>query len=47
MAVSFGCQIPSRGSYVDPEALRNVAQRAEHLGFDSVWLSITSSFHKA
>ena len=35
MAVSFGCQIPSRGS---PDSLRKLAHRAEELAFDSVWL---------
>lgn len=39
MPVSFGCSLPSRGPMASPEALRSLAQRAEDLGFDSVWVS--------
>lgn len=39
MAVTFGCSLPSRGPMASPEALRTLAQRAEDLGFDSVWVS--------
>lgn len=39
MPVTFGCSVPSRGPVASPEALRSLAQRAEDLGFDSVWVS--------
>ena len=39
MAVTFGCSLPSRGPMSSPDALRSLAQRAEDLGFDSVWVS--------
>lgn len=39
MAVTFGCSLPSRGPMCSPEALRSLAQRAEDLMFDSVWVS--------
>ena len=39
MAVTFGCSIPSSGALASPENLRALAQRAEDLGFDSVWVS--------
>ena len=39
MPVTFGCSLPSRGPMSSPEALRSLAQRAEDLGFDSVWVS--------
>ncbi len=39
MAVTFGCSLPSRGPMASPEALVSLAQRAEDLGFDSVWVS--------
>jgi probable F420-dependent oxidoreductase len=39
MAISFGCSLPSRGPLASPWALRTLAQRAEDLGFDSVWVS--------
>ena len=39
MAITFGCSLPSRGPMASPEALRTLAQRAEDLGFDSVWVS--------
>jgi probable F420-dependent oxidoreductase len=39
MPVTFGCSLPSRGPMASPEALRSLAQRAEDLGFESVWVS--------
>ena len=39
MAVTFGCSLPSSGPRSSPESLRTLAQRAEDLGFDSVWVS--------
>ncbi len=39
MAVTFGCSLPTRGPMAGPEALRSLAQRAEDLGYDSVWVS--------
>jgi alkanesulfonate monooxygenase SsuD/methylene tetrahydromethanopterin reductase-like flavin-dependent oxidoreductase (luciferase family) len=34
----FGFALPQVGSAVGPEALIRVAQRAEDLGFDSLWV---------
>ena len=39
MTVTFGCSMPSRGPMSSPEALRALAQRAEDLRFDSIWVS--------
>ena len=39
MPTTFGCSMPSRGPMAGPENLRTLAQRAEDLGFDSVWVS--------
>ena len=39
MAVTFGTNLPSRGEMAGPEQLRSVAQRAEDLGYDHVWVS--------
>ncbi len=39
MTTTFGCSVPSRGPMAGPENLRTLAQRAEDLGFDSVWVS--------
>ncbi len=39
MPVTFGCSLPSRGAMASLEALRSLAQRAEDLAFDSVWVS--------
>lgn len=39
MTLTFGCSLPSRGPMSSPEALRSLAQRAEDLSFDSVWVS--------
>ena len=39
MAITFGCTLPSRGSLASPEILRSLAQRAEDLSFDSIWVS--------
>ncbi len=39
MAVTFGTSLPSRGAMAGPEELRSVAQRAEDLGYDHVWVS--------
>jgi probable F420-dependent oxidoreductase len=37
--VSFGCTLPTSGAAADPIALRDLAQTAEALGFDAVWVS--------
>ncbi len=39
MAVEFGVSLPSRGPLASPQSLRSLAQRAEDLSFDSVWVS--------
>ena len=39
MAVEFGVSLPSRGPLANPQSLRSLAQRAEDLSFDSVWVS--------
>ena len=39
MPVTFGTSLPSRGEMAGPEQLRSVAQRAEDLGYDHVWVS--------
>ena len=39
MAVTFGTSLPSRGPMASPENMKSLAQQAERLGFDSVWVS--------
>ena len=39
MPLTFGCNMPSRGPMSSPEALRALAQRAEDLSYDSIWVS--------
>ena len=39
MPVTFGCTLPSRGPMASPNNLRRLAQRAEELSFDHVWVS--------
>ena len=39
MAVKFGTSLPVRGPLASPQALRSLAQRAEDLSYDSVWVS--------
>ena len=39
MAVTFGCSLPTRGPMASPQTLRSLAQRAEDLSYDSVWVS--------
>ena len=39
MSVTFGCSLPTRGPMASPAALRSLAQRAEDLSYDSVWVS--------
>ena len=39
MPVTFGTSLPSRGDMAGPDQLRSVAQRAEDLGYDHVWVS--------
>ena len=39
MPVTFGTSVPTRGALASPENLRALAQRAEDLGFDHVWVS--------
>lgn len=36
---TFGCTVPTSGRGADPVALRDVAQAAEALGYDAVWVS--------
>ena len=36
---TFGCTLPTSGGAADPAALRDVAQAAEALGYDAVWVS--------
>lgn len=36
---TFGCTVPTSGRAADPVALRDVAQAAEALGYDAVWVS--------
>jgi probable F420-dependent oxidoreductase len=38
-ALRIGCTLPSSGASADPGALGGLAQAAEDLGYDSVWLS--------
>lgn len=38
-AVRCGCTLPTSGDYAEPAALRALAQAAEELGFDSIWVS--------
>ena len=37
--MEFGCVFPNRGPMATPANLGRVAERAEALGFDTVWLS--------
>jgi len=37
--MNFGCTLPTRGQMVTPDTLRTLAQHAEELGYDSVWVS--------
>jgi probable F420-dependent oxidoreductase len=37
--LTFGCTVPTSGGAADPLALRDVAQAAEALGYDSLWVS--------
>ena len=39
MPVTFGCSMPSRGTMSSPDSLRSLAQRAEALAYDSIWVS--------
>ena len=39
MPVTFGTSLPSRGEMAGPQQLRAIAQRAEALGYDHVWVS--------
>ena len=39
MPVTFGTSLPSRGEMAGPQQLRAIAQRAEDLGYDHVWVS--------
>ena len=39
MAVTFGTSMPTRGLLATPEHLRTLAQRAEDLSFDHIWVS--------
>ena len=39
MPATFGCSVPTRGPMSNPDSLRSLAQRAEDLGFDSIWVS--------
>src|SRR5256885_3220308 len=37
--LKIGCTLPTSGQAADPSALGALAQAAEELGFDSIWLS--------
>ena len=39
MVVKFGQSLPTAGANATPENIRAAAQRAEDLGFDSIWVS--------
>ena len=39
MAVTFGCTLPSRGAMASPDNLRRLAQAAETLDYDHIWVS--------
>ena len=39
MSVTFGTSMPTRGVLATPEHLRTLAQRAEDLSFDHIWVS--------
>ena len=39
MTTTFGFSLPSRGAMASPDNLKSLAQRAESLGYDSVWVS--------
>ena len=39
MATTFGTSMPTRGALASPDNLRSLAQRAEDLGFDHIWVS--------
>jgi alkanesulfonate monooxygenase SsuD/methylene tetrahydromethanopterin reductase-like flavin-dependent oxidoreductase (luciferase family) len=38
-SLSIGCTLPTSGAAADPAAIGALAQTAEDLGFDSVWIS--------
>src|ERR687885_1118986 len=38
-SLPIGCTLPTRGAAADPAAIGALAQTAEDLGFDSVWIS--------
>ncbi|MBV8717060.1 MAG: LLM class F420-dependent oxidoreductase [Chloroflexi bacterium] len=38
-SLPVGCTLPSSGAAADPTALGGLAQTAEELGFDSIWIS--------
>jgi probable F420-dependent oxidoreductase len=37
--LAFGCTVPTSGDGADPVALRDLAQAAEGLGYDALWVS--------
>src|ERR1043165_2975730 len=39
MSLPIGCTLPSSGAAADPTAIGALAQTAEQLGFDSIWIS--------
>jgi probable F420-dependent oxidoreductase len=39
MAITFGTSLPTRGPLSGPDDLRALAQRADDLGFDHIWVS--------
>ena len=39
MPVTFGTSVPTRGPLAGPDQLRALAQRADDLGFDHIWVS--------
>ncbi len=38
-SLPVGCTLPTSGAAADPAAIGALAQTAEQLGFDSVWIS--------
>ena len=39
MAVTFGTSVPTRGPLAGADELRALAQRADDLGYDHIWVS--------
>ena len=37
--MKFGLRLPGAGPYAGPDAIVAFAQKAEELGFDSIWMT--------